>query len=216
MFLIFHDLTAQPSPPSNNTCLQSDGGARKSNRRLQLNSWWSAKKREKNLHIPLKKKKKGKKRRVLKRCKMFFQGGKRCCSHGRAAEGKTICVCASERANQALHFFFFFCQMQNDDSCKIDKLLISFFFFSTIYAHRSGQVAASSRLGEFTLSQRRPHSRSLLDPGNFENSMLFLFNNSSKSNILHQTDTFGRLLLRCLPLLFSLFLPLRVFLEWYF
>lgn len=133
---------------------------------------------------------------------------------GQPREKPSACVRANELIKRSTFSFSFFLQNAKRRLLQIDKLLISFFLLK-IYAHRSSQVAPSSRLSEFTLSQRRPHSRSL-DPGNFENSMLFLFNNSSKSNILHQTDKLGRLLLRCLPLVSSLFRPLRVFLEWYF
>lgn len=69
---------------------------------------------------------------------------------------------------------------------QIDQLFFHSFLPLKIYAGRRRQVAPSSRLGEFALSRRRPHSRSL-DPGNFENSMLFLFNNSSK--IEHPTPS---------------------------
>lgn len=135
---------------------------------------------------------------------MFFQGGGNAAAvmEGRPREEPSACVRANELIKRST-FSFFFGQMQKRRLSQNWQTFDFFFFFllENLRSHRSGQVAASSRLSEFTLSQRRPHSRSL-DPGNFENSMLFLFNNSSKSNILHQTDTLGRLLLRCLPLLF--------------
>lgn len=69
---------------------------------------------------------------------MFFQGGKRCCSHGRAAEGKTICVCASERANQALHFFFFFAKCKTTTLAKLTNFW--FLFFSSRQSTLIGAV----------------------------------------------------------------------------
>lgn len=47
---------------------------------------------------------------------------------GRPREKPSACVRANELIKRST--FSCFCQMQNDDSCKIDKLLISFFFSS--------------------------------------------------------------------------------------
>lgn len=60
-----------------------------------------------------------------------FPRGERCCSHGRAAEGKTICVCACadeliKLATFFPPFLFLLSKMQKRRLLQIDKLLILF------------------------------------------------------------------------------------------
>lgn len=117
---------SHPHRPTTRVCNQTTALA-KSNRRLQLNSWWAAKKRKKKIAIFLLKK------RGLggwrdARC---FSEGERCCSHGRAAEGKNhLRACVRARANELIkltNFFFFSLSLNAKRGLsQIDKLLILF------------------------------------------------------------------------------------------